>query len=141
MAISFPYKLEKVKNGFTYRPKIPITLSYDGKSIDVIGLVDSGSDVSVIPKGLAEYLGLELNGKSYEIEGVGGKKIETVNTFVNLTVQKGNERYHLRLPVRVAIKEEDQSEDIILGREVFFNEFDITFEENKKRVVLTKIRH
>jgi hypothetical protein len=140
LAISFPYKVEKVKDGFVYRPKIPILLTHNGKSIDTIGLIDSGSDISTIPKGLAEYLGLELGGKTYEIEGVGGR-VEVVNTFVNLTIQKGSEIHHIRqLSVKVPIREEDQNEDIILGRDVFFNEFVITFKQNEKRIILEKVR-
>lgn len=141
LAISFPYKLDKVGDGFVIRPKIPITLSHNGKSIDVIALIDSGSDISSIPKGLAEFLGLDLSGKTYEIEGIGGKKIEVVNAFVNLTIRKGSEVCRIgQLPIKVPIKEEYQTEDIILGRDTFFDEFIITFKQNEKRIILEKIR-
>jgi len=141
VAISFPYKVEKVKDGLVLRPKIPIVLSHDGKSTDVMALVDSGSDISVIPRGLAGYLGLELGGKTYEIEGVGGKKIEVINSFVNLTLRRGSEVHRIaQLPVEIPLRDEDQRGDIILGRHTFFDEFNIIFRQNERRIALETVR-
>jgi len=65
MGIVFKYKI--LSDNFSNdakKPVIKITLIGNSQtSIDVIGLLDSGADVSVIPKGLADFLNLKLEEK------------------------------------------------------------------------------
>ena len=71
MTLHFRYQIVKRPNNTEARtPSIPITLK--GKdSIDVVALLDSGADVSVIPKGIAEIIGLDLTGKKSYADGMG----------------------------------------------------------------------
>ena len=63
MTISFKYKIVKRPDGTTVKtPSIPLQLQGD-QSFDTLALVDSGADVSAIPKSIAEILGLDLSGK------------------------------------------------------------------------------
>lgn len=68
MAITFKYKkIERPEPvGTTYAPYVPITLIGRKESLNILALLDSGADVSVIPKGIADILGLDLEGKRSE---------------------------------------------------------------------------
>jgi predicted aspartyl protease len=133
LSVSFPYAREKVGNNFIMRPKIPVTLSWDGKVITVVALLDSGSDFSSIPVSLAEALGLVISNKEREIVGIGGK-IKTKTSQVNMSV----EDIHLgRMPIEVT--ESPELDFPIIGRIPFFQIFDITFRENSNRIILNKI--
>lgn len=63
---SFPYFKEKVKDGYVPRPKIPVTINYKGNSMDTPGYIDSGSDITLVPRSMAKCLGIELRGKVTE---------------------------------------------------------------------------
>lgn len=136
---SYPYTKEKFDDTDVYRPKIPIRLSYNGKFVNVIALVDSGSDISLIPKGLAEILELNLNVKKREVVGIGGE-LPVKRTGVNLSlITKDDKIIHLgKMPVDVPLDENFGY--VILGRIPFFEGFEVTFKENKKRTVLTLVK-
>jgi len=71
MTLSFRYK--KVGDNI-YRPIIPLQFNTkDGTAVTIAGLLDSGSDVILMPKDVAASLGLDLGKKTHEIDGVGGK--------------------------------------------------------------------
>ncbi len=121
---------------------IPIVLSHYEKHLTTIALLDSGSDITIIPLEVAEYLGLPLGKKEYEGKGV-GTIVKTVITNVNITITDGKNTVCLRnAPVDVYIPQtkEDGFNEIIIGRMPVFREFEITFKENQKRVEMVKIR-
>jgi len=63
MTLTFKYKtIKRPDNTETRTPSVPITLI--GKSIrfNTSGLIDSGADISVISKDIAELLGMDLSG-------------------------------------------------------------------------------
>lgn len=135
---SFPYVMEKIKDGFVYRPKIPVTISYKGNRIETYGIIDSGSDITILPREIAKVLGIELTGKQTEIGGLGGGSLKVVINFVNLNIG-GN--HLIQVKVHIPTEESKDAEQFILGQEPLFQEFNITFEYNAKRIALNKIRH
>ncbi|MEK6835295.1 MAG: retropepsin-like aspartic protease [Nanoarchaeota archaeon] len=135
--MSFKYKEVKRPNGTIIKaPYIPIVLKSDKESIDVVGLIDSGADISVIPKEMAEILGLRLE-KEDESTGVGGKA-RTADSHVNIKIEKGHEKYEFRLPIKVLLQENSEI-PVLLGRLAFFDNFNIIFEQSNQRVILKKI--
>jgi hypothetical protein len=135
---SFPYVKEKIKDGFVLRPKIPVSISYKGNRIDTYGFIESGSDITILPREIAKALDIELTGKETEIRGIGGGLLKVVIDFVNLNIGG------ILLPqtrVHVPIEESKDVDQLILGHEPLFQEFNISFEYNAKRIVLNKIRH
>lgn len=69
---------------------------------------------------------INLEGK-FILRGVRGE-VDIINTKRGINIKKGYEdylKYH-KIPV-------------LLGREVFFDEFNITFEQIKEKVILKKI--
>jgi len=136
MSLNFKYKIvEGDYSNDLKKPTIKITLQGNNATpIDVIALLDSGADVSVIPKGLADYLNLELGDKTTS-KGIGGE-ISVWNSLMNVEVGKPHENYLLKnIKVQVA---EDDNMPIILGRAGFFNKFVITIDEEKQKVQLKR---
>jgi hypothetical protein len=73
MTIAFRYKsISRPDGSLVKTPSIPITL-IGKESFDTIALLDSGADISAIPKSIAELLGLDIKGKSEFAYGIGGK--------------------------------------------------------------------
>jgi hypothetical protein len=135
---SFPYVMEKIKDGFVYRPKIPVTISYSGNRIETYGFIDSGSDITILPKEIAKVLGIELTGRQAEIGGIGGGLLKVVIEFVNLDV---GGTFLSQIKVHIPTEESKDVDQLILGHEPLFQDFNINFEYNAKRIVLNKIRH
>jgi len=136
MTLSFKYGIlpDKFTND-TKKPVIKITLhGRNQMPIDVIALVDSGADVSLIPKGLADYLNLR-KGKKEISKGIGGE-IGIWNSSINITVRGGHERHLLKnIPIQIA---EDDNFPIIIGRSGFFEKFKVTIDEKNKRLNLKR---
>jgi len=67
MTITFRYKSVTRPAGSTVKtPSIPIILS--GKeTFETIGLLDSGADLSAMPKSIAELLGIIVNNFNFRI--------------------------------------------------------------------------
>ncbi len=136
MTISFRYKSVKRPDGTEVKtPSIPITLQ--GKNtLDTTALLDSGADISAISKDLAEILGLDLNGKKSPAFGIGGK-VDAVDTKMNITVQKGHEKYTFQIPVKVILGNYDFP--VLLGRAGFFDKFVISFDQEQEKVFLKRV--
>lgn len=137
MAITFKYKtidrpkpLESIKC-----PILPLTL-IGKETIEYIGLLDSGADVSVIDYSIAEILGLDLSGKQTDSIGVGGK-VKTIRSEVKIHFSKSHENYTFAVPVLVLPKESGFGM-MLLGRRGFFDKFVITFDETREKVMLKK---
>lgn len=136
MTIIFKYKKIKRPDGTEVKtPSIPVSLNGTDK-FDAIALVDSGADISAIPKDIAELLGLDLEGKKESAFGIGGK-VDAVETKMGIKVQKGHEIYNFLIPVKVILGDYDFP--ILLGRAGFFDKFVICFNQSRSRVSLKKV--
>ena len=127
----FPY-LYRGRRPF---PIVPITLSYQGRSLRTEGLLDSGANVSLFPAEIAEYLRVPLEkGRSISLSGIGGRILgyrHEIDLAVNATHFKA----------AVVFSAEFVSSFNILGRDSFFEQFQITFNERLKFVEMeTNIR-
>lgn len=135
MTISFRYKSVKRPDGTLVKtPSIPITL-IGKESFDTIALLDSGADISAIPKSIAELLGLDISGDMHFAYGIGGK-VKSVESSVKILIQKAHERYSFNLPVKVVLDE--YNFPILLGRLGFFNKFVVIFDEESEKVMLKR---
>lgn len=117
-----PYRLR----GGPDQPKRPwLQLYIGGKYVwPYYGLVDSGSDYSVIPKELARRVGVEFDEtKRQEGSAAGGKNFDYFDATNQLTVM--TEVGSLTLD-RAMVADE---EDFILGRHDFFKRYRVTFNE------------
>lgn len=139
MVLSFNYhRLPNKKGSDTRTPTIPVILKGKSKTpIEVYALIDSGADISVIPKALAEVLDLDLSGKEEKSFGIGGQ-INVKNTKMKITIQKHREKYDFVIPVQVVLTGEEPP--IILGRNGFFDKFVISINEQKQKIQLKRNR-
>jgi len=135
MSFNFKYKPVVLKRGSKiYRPLIPITIN--GKeAFDALAVLDSGSDITILPKEIAEELGVDFKGDN-EISGIGGSPLKAKEGKINITFGKGIEIYRFDIPVLVPTEKENLS--LIIGRLGFFNQFRITFDESQKRIEFKK---
>lgn len=138
MTLSFKYKsIVRPDGNIIKTPSIPIIISGDSQlRIEVIALLDSGADVSIIPLDVAELLQINLNDEKSKSRGIGGE-VEVINTKMSVNIKKGHEDYSFTIPVQVI--KGDSSIPIILGREGFFDKFHITFDQANERIFLKKI--
>ena len=82
----------------------------------MVALLDSGADVSVLPKGVAELLGIDLKGSKEEVVGVGGK-VEAVETNVSIVVSGAHEKYAFRIIVNP-----QKNPDMFVGSQIAHKE-------------------
>lgn len=137
---SFPYDaLYDPETGRThYRPVARVTLIGPHNRLTVDALVDSGSDASFLPPDLADYLGCERGAATYPLEGV----LSTEYAHqVQLQIQLRQKQQRVMLhSVPFAVLPKKSIDEIILGREVFFDQFLIKFHGTQKRLTLQKLR-
>ncbi|MCE9607964.1 MAG: hypothetical protein K8U03_24020 [Planctomycetia bacterium] len=127
----FPY-LEVVRHGGVRSlPIIPIRLHGPLRHVDLLALVDSGAEQSVVNFKLIEYLGLAAEGAVVvQIIGVGGK--ESRGYVIDVDHQLRNYRWQAPVVFSEAIEA-----PVILGQAGFFEHFNVTF---KRRSALMDIR-
>jgi hypothetical protein len=123
-----PVRFRTVKK-HDWQPKYDICLTFrESKVVEM--LVDSGSDISLITLGLGEDLGYEIS--SGEIlssgEGVGGS-IQYVLRQVEMQIDN-----HI-FSAPIAWLQDAVCQEVLLGREVVFDLFDIEFKQAEEKIL------
>lgn len=135
MPLVFKYK-EVERPGSNQKVRVPaliVTFIGPAGSFDTTCIVDSGADISIISKEMAEGLGLELTGATDFAYGVGGR-VQTMNSHV--TISFGNEHTRQRLAIPLKAIMDDYQMPPLLGRKGFFEKYQVTIDEKKRRVEL-----
>lgn len=98
-------------------------------------LVDSGADISVISKDFGEVIGLSIadNEKIYSANGVGGGILKYVEREIFFKI---NGKSVIKVPV--AWIQDDRFKEMIIGREVIFDAFDIEFKQAEETIIFKK---
>jgi hypothetical protein len=96
-------------------------------------LVDSGADFSLIPRNLELVLGYELAVAEHlsQAEGIGGSV-----KYALRDIEIQLDSYTFTAPV--AWMQTEAYQDVLLGREVVFDLFDIEFKQADEKIVLKK---
>ncbi|MBR9691467.1 hypothetical protein GOV06_01650 [Candidatus Woesearchaeota archaeon] len=140
MSIIFRYAhVPRADGTLRKAPFIPVHVTNKfGRSMEVIALLDSGADYTVVPKDLAELLGLKESKKENDTGGIGGK-VKVRNSRLRFRLKGNRENYPLDVPALIL---QDKNEDVplLLGRHGFFEHFHITFKQDKEKIVLKKIQ-
>ncbi|MBT4135949.1 hypothetical protein HOD75_01125 [archaeon] len=135
MSFSFKYKPVLLKSGRkTHRPLIPFTLIGNNKEYGFFGILDSGSDLTVLPKEVADFLGVKKIGED-ELTGISNDKVKVDLGYINIIFGKNREEREYTLPILI----NEKSDNIIIGRAGFFEQFKITFCEAEKRMTFKKM--
>jgi predicted aspartyl protease len=137
--MNFKYKSLPRKGGPPRKtPTIPVTLMGPDDSIDIVAILDSGADISVLPLEVGEQLGLDLTKNRSPCGGIGGE-VDTAEDHVRIRLAQGHENYTFDIPVKVVL-DSSSSIPVLLGREGFFEKFEITFDENREKISLKRVR-
>ena len=130
MEIEFDFRKEQSGIfGAVDRPVAKVTLTNRGISIPEIFYVDSGADLTLVPRSIGEILKLDdpTGQETFDIKGIGEKGVPIVLRPVRMQI--GNFQFQARIGWAL-------SEDIpmLLGREEIFPLFDILFSKNRKTI-------
>lgn len=136
MTITFRYKTVPRRNGTdALSPSIPLTLIGSKNSVDVVALLDTGADLTVMSRSVAELIGLNLSGVREKTFGI-GESSDCVRTSMKVVINNSHEKYSFKIPVMVLMSNFDI--DILIGRQVFFDKFKITFDQEHKKISLKR---
>lgn len=96
--------------------------------------VDSGADLSCITKQTGELLGLQLaDGEILnEVDGVGGGLLKYALRKLTFIIDE----HEIQTPV--AWLQDSGFNELIVGREVVFDEFDIEFKQAEEKIIFKK---
>lgn len=124
--IEFSYRKEySPVLGEIYRPSAEVILKHNDKIVLFYPYIDSGADITLIPRSLGEMLGLELDDNIIELGGLGDNKVPVLIKKIEIKVG----RYLLPIHVAWALIEEIPP---LLGRKDLFTGFLISFDEENK---------
>lgn len=130
MEIEFDFKKEESRIfGPILRPVARIFLINEGKEVAEHLYVDSGADVSLIPKSVGDWLGFKVGDKEEitEIKGVGERGVPIIIKKIKMRI--GEKESETR--IAWALVEEVP---LLLGRTDVFNLFNVCFKKNEKTV-------
>lgn len=105
--------------------------------MQLVALLDSGADNTVVPKELAELLDLKEEKEDTDTGGIGGK-VKVRKSRLRFRIKGNRESYPLDVPVLV-LQDPDSNVPLLLGRHGFFEHFHITFKQNEQKIALKKI--
>ncbi len=128
MTFYFKYKqIDKVA-----RPIVIFSI----KGIEFFGIIDSGADSSIIPKEVAEILGLEINKlEDDEIKTVNGQIVKVKRAYFDVSFKDLRETKIInKTPFHISL--DDSLNNIVIGRAGIFDHFTVIFEQMYKRVGL-----
>jgi hypothetical protein len=132
-SMTFPYREERSKIfGTIYRPVARVKFKSDGEWIPEWMYVDSGADITLIPRSVGDLLGFEMNKRSIvDITGVGGGTVPVI--VKEVTMGLGEEIFDARVAWALI-------EDVppLLGRMDVFNKFEVIFKEEEREVVFNR---
>lgn len=120
-----------------WRPIIPLVIQGDADIVLCSALVDSGADISLIPKPIAETLGLKLqpcHGPSPI--AFGGGAIKTYSTEAVLQISDGTDDVAWLARLLVFEADRTQEQNAILGHVGFFEFFRATFDSSLRQLEL-----
>ena len=135
MRSKFPlrYKYDSVLE-FVSEPIIPVSiLTKDGSYQTYDFIVDTGADCCIIPKIVAEDLGIDIKSlPKISFTGIGGRHI--VAYLAKITIKITN------TPIKVACAlSSNEKSPFILGRKDVFSHFNILFDNKKKLIKFNRI--
>lgn len=124
------YVFKYLNRGTRTYPVVDITLFGPKNSLTLKALVDSGASFSVFRPEIAEYLGIDIEkGEVLYLEGIGGRILGYMHWARVLVGKK-------KFTCKIIFSREFTVSLNIIGRDNFFNYFKITFNEQKKLLVL-----
>ena len=132
--MEFPYQKESsALFGEILRPLIEFQIKTKIGWIPVMGYLDSGADMTLLPLSFAKALGIKIEDEEVkEIKGIGDSAVSVIIKEIDMKISDVN----LKANIGIALIEDVP---YLLGRKDVFNKFRIIFEEYNERIILEKI--
>ncbi|MFH1670150.1 MAG: hypothetical protein ABIA92_01030 [Patescibacteria group bacterium] len=133
--VEFSYVKCEAGHGFSYRPQLPITFSYGDKSLSIgHALVDTGSDLSIVPLQIAHYLHIELDDtKKVTVDCAGGGRFTAMPSQKKIGYAIEQEGYRpIKWKGTVYFAEDEPV--VLLGHHQCLEKFDLTFQGPEKKL-------
>lgn len=112
-------------------PNYPVKLKHRDKETEAMILVDSGAEVSLISLKVGQDLGLALaDSESTLIAETIGGRVEYVSRDIEITIDG-----HSFIAPVAWLQNETGGEQLLLGREVVFDKFNIEFRQADEQII------
>jgi hypothetical protein len=142
----FPYRRYPISptpafpGGVLYRPEVLIHVFGPADDVFLRGLVDTGADSTIFPRSLAEVLGVDLDySQTFIAAGFTGDEVAVAYAEIELEVKQGKEGRRWRTIVGFVDYPEPESEQTLLGRVGFLDQFRSTFDPVHNELTLLGI--
>ena len=133
VSISFPYRYKSSPFGKIpdLTITVPVSTWYGWKPFDF--MVDSGADISLVPKMMADLVGADLSKlPCYRSYGIEGKGVPTYHGPLKLKFGKDS----VKVPCLFSSQEDSP---ILLGRAGLFDHYTIIFDNHSKEIIFRSI--
>lgn len=132
--VEFAYRKEKSGLlGDILRPVAQLEIKSEKSDwFPLIMYIDSGADISLVPRNFGSLLGLDLTKNLGQIRGIGEAIVPLSLQDVKLRIEK----HEIKVKIAVALINEVP---YVLGRYDFFKLFKISFQEYDNKVVIEKV--
>lgn len=133
MPIEFPLPEKHTRYGVLPDPKITVFVRTRSGYQAYRFLLDTGADFSMVPFSMAKDLGVDLTRCPRDrCTGIEGTPLPVYHTEIGVRIGE------VELLLRCLISENDAT-PFLLGRADFFSRFSITFDNQRKRIILSEI--
>lgn len=109
------------------RPVFPVTLTNDRQSIETLALLDSGADLSMIPRGVAEGLGIDVDAcpedDSNSVSGTFRIALHDLHVTLRQRLLQDTFAAQFQIPKSAP----GYPPIVLLGREPLFRRYDVSF--------------
>ena len=136
MSLIFPFVYAEVESlGQLFYPFVRVSLKtiYNWQDFDF--LVDTGADVTTLPKTMLSVLGIDERFlKRQKTQGVGGIWVETFE--IKLPLRIGSDEFLIHASI---VNTEEEGLPFLLGRkDIFEKRFSLTIDSKRKITILKK---
>ncbi len=141
MTLRYRFSKERADGRTVFRPRVYVKLIGPKDSVSVHAILDTGSDISILPKSFGDLLGVESDGKETTIEAF-HEKYDAVPVKLNVVFLGKVERQSVNVdnvPFLIPLEKSKKwyiADDVILGIERIFDCFDITLKKSENRIEL-----
>ncbi len=129
---------QKTRAGTVYRPVIDLLFSERTGHNLYSFIVDSGADITLAPRQLAERIGLDWNkGSKVTLTGISPKPECSLEGRIHrITALIPDIAIELNLSTCFAYG----NAPYLIGREGFFDEFDVTLDKRRRRTIFRRVK-